>query len=163
MLYECFPHWLFLKTNDIYSSFEDIGDLQMSDFDPLYNYFEDYYIGRLPSRNRRTSPTFPITFWNVHNLLTNQFDHTNNAVEGWHRRLNNIVDSAHPGFWRFVNDLQTEQSYVDGEISQLVTGLIPKPKRIQTQQTASRVLRILENSTSDNIQKLKAIAHTFML
>ena len=157
------PALAFLKTNDIYSSFEDISDLQMSDLDPLYNYFQDYYIGRLRSRDRRTSPTFPITFWNVHNLLTNQFDHTNNAVEGWHRRLNNIVDSAHPGFWRFVNDLQTEQSYVDGEISQLVTGLIPKPKRIQTQQTASRVLRILENSTSDHIQKLKAIAHTFML
>ena len=84
-------------------------------------------------------------------------------MEGCHRRLNNIVDSAHPGFWRFMSDLQTEQSYVDGEISQLVTGIIPKPKRIKTKQTASRILRILENSTIDNIQKLKAIAHTFML
>ena len=27
-----------------------------------------------------------------------------------------------------MNDLQTEQSYVDDEISQLVIGLIPKPK-----------------------------------
>ena len=157
------PALVFLKANDIYSSFEDISDLQMPDLDPLYNYFEDYCIGRLRSRNRRTSPTFPITFWNVHNLLTNQFDHTNNAVEGCHRRLNNIVGSAHPGFWRFVNDLQTEQSYVDGEISQRVTGLMPKTNRIQTQQTVSRVLRILENSPSDHIQKLKAIAHTFML
>ena len=157
------PALVVLKTNDIYSSFEDIDDPQMPDLDPLDNYFEGYYICRLRSSNRRTSPTFPITFWNVHNLLTNQFDHTNNAVEGWHRRLNNIVDSAHPGCCRFMNDLQTEQSYVDGEISQLVTGLIPKPKRIRTQQTASRVLRILENSTSDNIQKIKAIAHTFTL
>ncbi|CAF0950737.1 unnamed protein product [Rotaria sp. Silwood1] len=157
------PALAFLETNDIYSTFEDIGGLQIPDLDPVYNYFEDYYIGRFRSRNRRIIPTFPITFWNVHNLLRNQFDHTNNAVEGWHRRLNNIVDSAHPGFWRFLSDLQTEQSYVDGEISQLVTGLVPKPKRIKTQQTASRVLRILENPTNDNIQKIKAIAHTFML
>ena len=106
---------------------------------------------------------FPITFWNLHNTLRNQFDHINNPVEGWHQRLNNIADSAYPRFWRFLSDLQTEQSYVDGEISQLVTGLIPKPKRIKTQRTASRVLWILENPTSDNIQKLRAIAHTFML
>ena len=56
------PALAFLKTNDIYSSFGDIGDIQMSDLDPLYNYFEDCNIGRLRSRNRRTSPTFPITF-----------------------------------------------------------------------------------------------------
>ena len=123
--------WVFLKTNDVYSAFEDIGDLQIPDLDPLYNYLEDCYIGRLRSRNRRTSPKFPITFWNVNNLLKNQFDHTNNVVEGWHRRLNNIIDSAHPGFWRFISDIQTEQSYVDGKISQLVTGIIPKPKRIK--------------------------------
>ena len=78
------PALAFLKTNDVYSAFEDIGDLQIPDLDPLCNYFEDCYIGRLRSRNRRISPTFPITFWNVNNLLTNQFDHTNNIVEGWH-------------------------------------------------------------------------------
>ena len=84
-------------------------------------------------------------------------------MEGWHRRLNNIVDSTDPGFCRFMSDLQTEQLYVrvDGDICQLVTGVIAKPKTIKTQQTASRVLRILENSTIDNIHKLKAIAHTF--
>ena len=76
------PALAFLKTNDIYSAFEDIGALQIPDLDPLYNYLEDCYTSRLRSANRRTSPTFPITFWNVNNLLTNQFDHTNNVVEG---------------------------------------------------------------------------------
>ncbi len=61
----------------------------------------------------------------------------------------------------FLSDLQTEQSYVDGEIFQLVTDLVSKPKRIKTQQTAARVLRISENSTNDNIQKLKAIASCY--
>jgi len=51
-----------LETNNIYSAFEDIGDLKIPDLDPLYNYFEDYYIGGFRSRNRRTMPTFPITF-----------------------------------------------------------------------------------------------------
>ena len=32
----------FLKTNNVYSAFEDIGDLQIPDLDPLYNYLEDY-------------------------------------------------------------------------------------------------------------------------
>ena len=104
----------------------------MSDLHLLDNYFEDDYIGRLGSRNRRTTPTFTITFWNVDNLLTNQFDRTNNAIDDL------IISSI-----QLLNDLQTEQSYVDGEISQLVTDFIPKPKTIQT---PSRVLRILENS-----------------
>ena len=53
-----------------------------------------------------------------------------------------------------MSDLQTEQSHVDDEVSHLVTGNISKPKRIKTEQTAPRILRILENFTSDNIQKL---------
>jgi hypothetical protein len=56
-------------------------------------YFEDYYIGRHRSRNRRTIPTFPITFWNLHNLLRKQFDHTNNAIEGCHRRPTQVIES----------------------------------------------------------------------
>ena len=92
------PALAFLKTNDVCSAFADIGDLQIPDLDPLYNYLQDSYLGRLRSRNRGTSSTFPIAFWNVNNLLTNQLDHTNNVVEGWHRRLNNVVDSAHPRF-----------------------------------------------------------------
>ena len=56
-----------------------------------------------------------------------------------------------------------EQSHLDGEIPQLATGLVPKPKRIKTQRTASRVLRISESPTNGNIRKLKAIAHTCML
>ena len=31
-----------------------------------------------------------------------------------------------------MSDRQTEQLYVDDEISQLVTDIIPKPKRIKT-------------------------------
>ena len=41
------PALVFLKTNDVYSAFEDIGDLQIPDLDTLYNNLEDYYIGRL--------------------------------------------------------------------------------------------------------------------
>jgi hypothetical protein len=153
----------FLETNDIYSAFEDISDLQIPGLDPLYNYFENHYIGRFQSCNRRTMPMFPIILWNLHHLVRNQFNQTNNALEGWYRRLNNIVDSAHPGFSRFLSALQTEQSYLDNGISELVTGLVPKPKRKKTPQTVSRVLRILENPINDNIQQLKATAHTFIL
>ena len=63
-----------------------------------------------------------------------------------------------------MSDLQTEQSYInlDGDISHLVTDITPKPKIIKTKRTAFRVLRILENPTIDNIEKLKAIVHTFI-
>jgi hypothetical protein len=44
---------------------------------------------------------FPITFWNLHNLLRNQFDHTNKAVEGWHRQLKHIFGSAIVDFGAF--------------------------------------------------------------
>ncbi|CAF4869969.1 unnamed protein product, partial [Rotaria sp. Silwood1] len=38
------PALAILEIDDIYSTFEDIGDLQIPDIDPLSNYFEDYYI-----------------------------------------------------------------------------------------------------------------------
>ncbi len=66
-------------------------------------------------------------------------------------------------FGVFLSDLRTEQSYVDGEVSQIVTGVVRKTERIKTQNTASRILRILDNPTNDNTQKIKTTAHIFML
>ena len=35
---------------------------------------------------------------------------TNNAVEGWHRRLQANVGAYHPNFWKFIDILKSEQS-----------------------------------------------------
>ena len=69
-----------LENNDICSTFDDISDLKILDLDPFHSYFQDYYIGGFRIRNRRTIPMFSSTFKNVHNLLSNQFDHTEKAT-----------------------------------------------------------------------------------
>ena len=138
-----------LKTNDIYSSFEDIADLQMSDFDLLDNSFEDDYIDQLRSRKRRTSPTFPITFWNVHNLLTNQFDHTNHAIDDLIISLIQLIlafewSSKRTIIRRWWNFSASNRSH---------TKTKDDPNAFQS----------LTNFRKFYIQKLKAIAHTFIL
>ncbi|CAF2682019.1 unnamed protein product [Rotaria sp. Silwood2] len=56
------PALAFLETNDICSTFEDIGGLQIPDLDPLYNYFEDNYIDNPTNDNTQKIKAIAHTF-----------------------------------------------------------------------------------------------------
>ena len=63
----------------------DLGD----EYQPVLDYMEDNYIGRLRGRSRHTA-TFPIHFWNMTPRVKNNMHRTNNNIEAWHRKLNCI-------------------------------------------------------------------------
>ncbi len=53
---------------------------------PIVDYFEDNYIGRIRGRGnraRRGNPRFAINLWNVHQRTMEGGARTNNAVEGF--------------------------------------------------------------------------------
>ena len=54
------------------------------DFLELLIYFEDNFIGRKISRNRRSNPRYVIQMWNCFSRVDLELPRTNNAVEGWH-------------------------------------------------------------------------------
>ena len=78
---------------DVMTSFENLLDSQYYTenegfLQPLIDYFEDTWIGRMDRRNRRRQPLFPISLWNCHEAAKSGLPRTNNSVEGWHRGFN---------------------------------------------------------------------------
>ena len=50
----------------------------------LLIYFEDNFIGRKMSRNRRSHSRFAVSMWNCFSRISLDLPRTNNGVEGWH-------------------------------------------------------------------------------
>ena len=71
------------KTNLAFSIKQFFHIICFSNSDLLV-YFEDTYIGRKMSRNRRANPRFSISMWNCFSRVVLNLPRTNNMVEGWH-------------------------------------------------------------------------------
>jgi hypothetical protein len=100
---------------DVVNAFEDLLDSQYYTenerlLQPLIDYFEDIWVGRIDRRNRCRQPLFPISLWNCHEAAKSGLPRTNNSVEGRHRGFNELVGSSHPSIWKFIDDLKREQS-----------------------------------------------------
>jgi hypothetical protein len=80
----------FLNPNDISQGMEDIYNSLLEMMHPLFNYFEDTYVGRCRAQ-RRSKPMFEIEFWNMHKRTTELSMRTNKSVEAWHRRYIVVV------------------------------------------------------------------------
>ena len=65
------------------------------DIEPICDYLEDNFIGRL-RRNRRGPPRFPIQLWSQFFRVIDNLPCSNNAIEGWHNAFYNVVGFAHP-------------------------------------------------------------------
>jgi len=106
----------FIPTEDIPASFDELNDNRPDELEPIYNYWEDTYIGRL-RRNRRSAPTFAVEFWNMRSRVTDGLPRTNNSVEGWHHAFQSAVSCHHPSFYRLLQHLQKEQDNTEQQLA----------------------------------------------
>ena len=78
-----------------------------------------YYNARWLNRD------FPPAMWNVHAATTR----TNNAVEGWHSRVNKAIGCCHPNIYILVTVLKGEQATTGLTLRRADTGAPPPPRR----------------------------------
>lgn len=83
----------------IASSFytNEAGALQL-----VVDYFKVVWIGRPNRRGDRRAPVFVHGLWNCLDAILENLPHTNNSVEGWNRRFNDLVGAQHPTIWKFI-------------------------------------------------------------
>ncbi|KAL8581989.1 hypothetical protein ACOMHN_027970 [Nucella lapillus] len=79
---------------------------------PIFDYFEDKYIGRPRRRGPRHPPMFSIDMWNVHDRVLTDAAKSNNSCEGWHHAFQNGVGACYPNLWRLIEALKKEQALV---------------------------------------------------
>jgi len=83
----------------------------------VFAYFQNTYIGY-----SWDDVDFPIPFWNCYDRLMDNQPRTTNSVEGWHHRLNTIVDGAHPSMWKSLDCIRKEQRHWEQKCANLRSG-----------------------------------------
>ena len=115
----------FIPAVDVSAAFETLaGDISDGDdLEPLFDYFEDTWIGRPARRgDARRNPTFPIHVWSIHDRVTEGLPRTNNSVEGWQHAFQRTVGLNHPTIYKLVEAMQLEQSHTENIITQIAQG-----------------------------------------
>ena len=98
---------VFVPEAEVVRVFEELVDSLPEALQPITDYLEDTYIGRLGRRQRR-QPRFAITLWNMYERTVQELPRTNNAIEGYHQHLQSAVLCHQPNIWRFLEVLQRE-------------------------------------------------------
>ena len=155
------PALAFVPVDKVLQSFEFLQESLSEEI--VVDYFEDNYIGRL-RRNRRAIPMFDASIWNVHSRVTNDLSRTNNAVEGWNRKMQSGVSCHHPNIWRFLQILKREQSLNNVNVNQLLGGHMPQAPKKKYKDCATRIVNIVADFENRDIKNyIKAIAYNISL
>ena len=121
----------FAPLAEIETAFEALQDVALDELEPIFNYFEDTYIGRLRRRGGRCDPMFPHIMWSMHERVEEDLPRTNNQVEGWHRKMNTAMGACNPTIWRFLDVLIKEQGLTDLKLNQAQGGHeAPQQRRV---------------------------------
>lgn len=72
---------------------------------------------------------------------------TTNHLEGWHNKLNRLIQKAHPNVFQFLSVIQTEQAANEIKMLQLEGGIAPPQKRRKYRNVDHRLSTLKEQLT----------------
>lgn len=154
----------FVPPEGVISAFEALCNLNYSDVDPIMEWFEDNYIGRLKPDGSRKTPRFSPNIWSVYERVLSNRDRTNNYAEAAHRRLQIQFSCSHPTLWKFIDGLKNCQKITDQIYEEFVRGDVPPRKRTKYLLLDQRILRIVSTYSSRNIiEYLRGLAHNYVM
>lgn len=91
------------------------------------------------------------------------YSRTNNPQEAWHGVIGRIIGCKHPNIYQFIEFLQNEQSYVEGNLAKAEAGVPPEPQKKKWKDLNRRIFKIVsdfsQSETKDYIIYLRSIAH----
>ncbi|XP_066963162.1 uncharacterized protein [Macrobrachium rosenbergii] len=122
------PALAFVSPDTVIEEFETLQETLPPETDPVIDYFEDTYISRKRRHARRT-PRFPVSTWNMYDLVVDDIPRTNNSLEGWHDHMQASITSFHPNIWKCLEVLKREQALTSVTISQMLAGHTAPPTR----------------------------------
>nr|XP_018904398.1 PREDICTED: uncharacterized protein LOC109035279 [Bemisia tabaci] len=96
--------------------YEEIDDALIE----FATYVDHTYVRGKPARGRRRAvpPLFPPETWNVYNLVLADRIRTNNAVEGFHSKFNQIVGTHHANIWKLIDAFKKVQQDTERTLTQ---------------------------------------------
>ena len=99
-----------MHVKDLPDAFELLQGMAYEESQPIFNNFEDTYIGRLTSQGRQKL-TFDMAQWSCHQRVKNCLSDTNNAVESWNINFEKLVESKHHSFSKRSSNTDKKKIY----------------------------------------------------
>jgi len=155
----------FVCINKIDIAIDALAENLPEELQPLLEWFEDNYVGRLNRNGRgRRLARFPPSIWNLNERVLNGIHRTNNHAEAANRRINVEMGMVHPTLWSFITCLRKIQAGRDTYLFQLESGRSPPKKLKKYIDTDKRLLKIVQESdTRDILTYLRGVAHNISL
>lgn len=155
----------FVPLDEVDNALDALNEQQTNldaELQPVLDWLEDNYIGRMNRNGTRRNPIFPVQMWNVFERTINGQDRTNNHSEAAHRRLQSVLQMDHPSLWRFIRSLRKVQKERDLLYEQMVAGHEPPVKRRKYREADSRILNLVRDFANRPMAEyLRGIAHNF--
>lgn len=133
---------------------------------PILDYFEDNYLGRLQVRadgtlGRRT-PLFPVHKWTVYDRTPEGDSRTNNYAEAFHKSLQGHFAVDHPALLKFIDGIRAVQHKQDAKLERYISGRHEANKRNAYVENDKRIMSILERLEAITLREaLRGLAHTY--
>jgi len=155
----------FVPIDNLDAAIQQLGDDLPECLQPLLDWFEDNYVGRVNRNGRGRRPAlFPPHIWNLHQRVLNGQDRTNNHAEAANRRLNVEMGVQNPSLWSFIDCLRKVQAGRDVFYNQLEAGKSPPKKLKKFIDADKRILKIVQSyETRTKISFLRGIAQNISL
>lgn len=118
------PALAFLSVLEIPVAFDELKELLLEEAEPIIKWFDDNYVR---GRHRRTLKNgqiqrWPPEMWSVFENRHLALPRTQNKIEAWHRRWENLVGRAHVGIFAIIKEIQKEQNIVKNEVERALRG-----------------------------------------
>lgn len=154
----------FVPPEDVAEAFDELCENCPAPLQPLYDYWEDTYVGRR-RRIRRAIPTFNIVMWNVRDRVLQGLPRTNNSVEGWHRAFQQTVDCQHPTVLKLVEHFRREQDLTEQRVERFLSGDVSQPaSKNKYVRLTRRLLTLVEAyGTRPRNEFLRGVSHNIDL
>ncbi|XP_070181231.1 uncharacterized protein [Littorina saxatilis] len=108
---------------------------------------------------------FAVQMWNLHERTLTDNAKSNNSVEGFHNAFQGLLGAHSPSLWRLIAALKKEQILVQADITRLLAGQAPAPKRRKYRDLQVRAKRIIVQYNAGQrgfIDTMEGLAFTFM-
>ncbi|KAG0440465.1 hypothetical protein DMUE_1729 [Dictyocoela muelleri] len=91
---------------------------------------------------------FSRTIYSHHDYLNIR---TNNALEGFHSKLNRAINKSKPSFYEIIDKLKIIMICSEVEIMRILSGGKPKPKRKKYVESNNTIVRVIQNFNNGQI------------
>ena len=138
-----------MPVKDVITAFEKLQSTCPEGCEPIFNDFEDNYIGRYSSTGQRQKPRFAIERWNCCERIKKGYA-KNNTVEGWSSNFVNLVNTKDPSLPKLIEKFNDKQKNSETTVEKITAG--QQLKRLkQLTRKLMRSYKILFKSTSIRI------------